>query len=84
MFVNTSTKNYKMLHISKFIAVALFIMTPILAGITSGLMINNSLFWVWIIFGLGCLGWFVGATIVTNRMKSAAITPLVQPATQQI
>lgn len=73
-----------MLHLSKYIAVILFTLTPILAGITSGLMMNNTLFWSWIVLGLTCLAWFVTAVIMTNRMKPAMVVSMPHPAPQQI
>ena len=72
-----------MLHVSKIVAVILFTLTPIFAGITSGLMMSNALFWTWIVFGVACLSWFVIVAVITNRMKPATMLSLSQPAAQQ-
>ena len=69
---NLPNKN-RMLHLSKIISLAFFVLTPILAGITSGLLVSNSLFWSWIVFGLACLLWFIVAVVMTNRMKPVRV-----------
>ena len=76
MFTESSAKKYQVLRLSKFISIFLFALTPILAGITSGLLMNNMLFWGWILFGMACLGWFVAAVVMTNRMKPSTPTAL--------
>lgn len=62
-----STPNW--LQISKFIALFFFVITPILAGITAGLVMNSTLFWLWICVGFASLIWFIGAVVAQNQMK---------------
>lgn len=57
------------LQLSKFVALFLFVMAPILAGISAGALMNTTLFWLGIGFSAACLSWFIIAVILSNRLN---------------